>query len=746
MAGNTNLSAAKTAKNDEFYTQYSDIEAEMNAYVEYNPDVFRGKTVLLPCDDPEWSNFTKYFAANFERFGLKKLISTSYAKSAGSQQLTQFEAESPMFDESKNATHGKLFILTRDKNKSGQIDTDDIEFSRYLDGDGDFRSEEVTKLRDEADVIITNPPFSCYSSDTEVMTDHGWKLIKDVDINFDQIMSLNPVTNAMELVKAVDFISSPVNGELYRYHNQNMDFCVTGNHRMLAYHRTGGRKDKAATKAVPFVNAADLKPSMMLPISGFDWHGRQEDCFVLPGTTQTEQYSRREIEVPDRPIPIDDWLEFFGFYLADGCYRDHINTCGMRDYSVSIKQSTLNETYVLDLIKRIGFHASISRDGTTANYNIYSKQLWEHLSQFGRSADMYIPRELLNLSKEHLAFLLKGYMNGDSYTTADGQIHFSSVSKRLIENVQELLLKVHGLVTQVRQRTTKHSYDNGTVTLYYINVSLERHTQFSKYGKPEMVPYNDNVYCLTLERNHVMLVRHNGIIGWSGNCFREFLAWILEADKQFIIIGNKNAITYKEVFPLIKDNKMWLGYSQPKEFDTPNGMTKKVNGLTRWFTNVDLYKRHQSLLLDTMEHNLKFNKKLKKKFEKDYGKLEYPHYDNYDAIEVPFADAIPSDYDGAMGVPITFMDKYNPEQFEIIGLLQSSTDEQAGIPNLRYYDNFKEMRQDMSYTGASGKKANGNPVIAGKSAKGNFLYCESTNEYVHSVYARIVIRPKKGDK
>lgn len=707
MAGNTNLSAAKTAKNDEFYTQYSDIEAEMNAYVEYNPDVFRGKTVLLPCDDPEWSNFTKYFAANFERFGLKKLISTSYAKSAGSQQLTQFEAESPMFDESKNATHGKLFILTRDKNKSGRIDTDDIEFSRYLDGDGDFRSEEVTKLRDEADVIITNPPFSCYSSDTEVMTDHGWKLIKDVDINFDQIMSLNPVTNAMELVKAVDFISSPVNGELYRYHNQNMDFCVTGNHRMLAYHRTaGGRKDKAATKAVPFVNAADLKPSMMLPISGFDWHGRQEDCFVLPGTTQTEQYSRREIEVPDRSIPIDDWLEFFGFYLADGCYCDHINTCGMRDYSVSIKQSTLNETYVLDLIKRIGFHARISRDGTTANYNIYSKQLWEHLSQFGRSADKYIPRELLNLSKEHLAFLLKGYMNGDSSTTADGQIHFSSVSKRLIENVQELLLKVHGLVTQVRQRTTKHSYDNGTVMLYYINVSLERHTQFSKYGKPEMVPYNDNVYCLTLERNHVMLVRHNGIIGWSGNCFREFLAWILEADKQFIIIGNKNAITYKEVFPLIKDNKMWLGYSQPKEFDTPNGMTKKVNGLTRWFTNVDLYKRHQSLLLDTMEHNLKFNKKLKKKFEKDYGKLEYPHYDNYDAIEVPFTECIPSDYDGMMGVPITFMDKYNPEQLEIVGI--------------------------------SGVLAN-SLVIDGKRKSGAF--------YVNGarLYARIVIRPKKGD-
>ena len=88
------------------------------------------------------------------------------------------------------------------------------------------------------------------------------------------------------------------------------------------------------------------------------------------------------------------------------------------------------------------------------------------------------------------------------------------------------------------------------------------------------------------------------------------------------------------------------------------------------------------------------------------------------------------------------MFQHCPEQFEILGLLQSSTDEQAGIPNLRYYDDFKEMRQDMSYTGSSGKKANGNPVIKGKSEKGNFLYNEKTTEFVHSVYARIVIRKR----
>ncbi|MBQ1186295.1 MAG: adenine-specific methyltransferase EcoRI family protein [Clostridia bacterium] len=162
---NAKLSEAKNAKNDEFYTQYEDIQREVNAYLEYNPDVFRGKTVLLPCDDPEWSNFTKFFAQNFENFGLKKLISTSYAHESknykGCYQLTMFEEDAPQFDESKTASHGKIFTLTRDTNNSGNIDIDDLEW-QYLEGDGDFRSDEVKALRDEADVIITNPPFSLF--------------------------------------------------------------------------------------------------------------------------------------------------------------------------------------------------------------------------------------------------------------------------------------------------------------------------------------------------------------------------------------------------------------------------------------------------------------------------------------------------------------------------------------------------------------------------------------------------------
>ncbi len=162
---NSNLTNARNAKNDEFYTQYHDIEKEVEAYLEYDPRVFRGKTVLLPCDDPEWSNFTKFFAQNFERFGLKKLISTSYApeskKFKNNYQPTLFEVNDPQFDEYKTKKNGKIFTLTRDKSGDGKIDVNDLEWS-YLKGDGDFRSDEIKKLRDEADIIITNPPFSLF--------------------------------------------------------------------------------------------------------------------------------------------------------------------------------------------------------------------------------------------------------------------------------------------------------------------------------------------------------------------------------------------------------------------------------------------------------------------------------------------------------------------------------------------------------------------------------------------------------
>ena len=332
----SSLSQAKNAKNDEFYTQYHDIEKEINSYIAYNPDVFKDKVILLPCDDPEWSNFTRYFAQNFKKLKLKQLISTSYAIESKNYkegfQTTLFEEQSPIFDKKKSRTKGKIFTLTKDKTGDGKIDIDDLDW-QYMEGDGDFRSEEVVKLRDKADIIITNPPFSL---------------------------------------------------------------------------------------------------------------------------------------------------------------------------------------------------------------------------------------------------------------------------------------------------------------------------------------------------------------------FREFLDWVLEANKKFIIIGNLNTVANKEIFPLIKDNLIWFGatcftggatyFIAPKELYDPQKMSNEKNGYlkddkfywrvngVRWYTNIDHGVRHNPMQLMSERDNLKFNTTLLNNLQKKYGVNYYPKYENYNAIEVPMTSAIPSDYTGEMGVPVSFMDKYCPEQFEIIGI------------------------------------------------------------------------------
>ena len=139
--------------------------------------------------------------------------------------------------------------------------------------------------------------------------------------------------------------------------------------------------------------------------------------------------------------------------------------------------------------------------------------------------------------------------------------------------------------------------------------------------------------------------------------FREYIAQLIKYNKKFLIIGNKNAIICKEIFKLIKENKIWLGHAHPKEFMIPGGVTKKVNGLTRWFTNLDTKKRHEDLIL----------------YKKYYGnEKEYPKYDNYNAINTDKVKDIPVDYEEICGVPITFMDKYNPEQFMIVGQMATT--------------------------------------------------------------------------
>ena len=232
--------------------------------------------------------------------------------------------------------------------------------------------------------------------------------------------------------------------------------------------------------------------------------------------------------------------------------------------------------------------------------------------------------------------------------------------------------------------------------------------------------------------------------------FREFVAQLIKYEKKFLIIGNQNAITYKEIFKLIKDNMIWLGFKSghtlfqvPESYTIPDFYDKKDKGKLRsngyiidengrlwrnlgnicWFTNLDHNKRHEEIDL-----------------YKRYVPEEYPQYDNYDAINCDLVANIPIDYDGVIGVPISFLDKYCPEQFEILGATQRDCHNE--VPDTRKYDDYWEVKPNGEKTGASGGKTNENGNLLKNDGKHNY-FVNSEGRQIQSTYQRIFIRKKR---
>lgn len=229
--------------------------------------------------------------------------------------------------------------------------------------------------------------------------------------------------------------------------------------------------------------------------------------------------------------------------------------------------------------------------------------------------------------------------------------------------------------------------------------------------------------------------------------FREYVEQLVENNKKFMIIGNQNAITYQKIFPLLRDNKMWLGETMNgsnRYFQVPDSYplteaTGKiengnkfafVNGVV-WYTNMDNQKRNEELIL-----------------YKEYNDTDYPNYDNYNAINVDRVTNIPRDYEGVMGVPITFLHKYNPEQFEIVGMTKTPI----------CFNNKKEAKRSKVYenviqNGKTGKKSSGNkindgPTLLLEAPPKNKVYytIENLDGYLVAPYARILIKNKKVEK
>ncbi len=223
--------------------------------------------------------------------------------------------------------------------------------------------------------------------------------------------------------------------------------------------------------------------------------------------------------------------------------------------------------------------------------------------------------------------------------------------------------------------------------------------------------------------------------------FHEYVKQLFDYEKEFAIIGNLNALTCRKTFLKIRDNKVWLG-AIPKALDfyVPDNYQEKASGckvdekgkrlvtvISRWYTNIDHGRRRQHLDLMTMEQNLKYSK-----HPKICSKDSYDKYDNFDAIEVPFVDAIPSDYDGMMGVPISFMDKYNPDQFEIVGYFQNYDLHTKVYP--------KQIQVSKNGGKSSVTKLNDNVAIEVPEPPYDTTYYIVDNKYYVAKYARIFIK------
>lgn len=389
----------------------------------------------------------------------------------------------------------------------------DLRPELFNDSFQNYKSYQIPK----AQLILCDVPY-CYDEETECWTTKGWKKYNELALD-DVVLGINHDTQEMEYTGISNIIIRDNIDKMYKFESDNLNLFVTDHHRMWAYHgyntrfKNADKQERRMSRENCIKTPDKINTSHFIPRSGYKYCSMNyTDTIIIPAcdiNTRGNEHIEKAKE-----IPLSKWLPFFGLWIADGCTVDQFAKNGRRLYCVSIKQHGEKREKVREMLSDFPFkwHEYKEKKREASNFNIYSKQLWLYLSQFGKSAEKFLPRWLLDLNKPYLQLFWDWYTFGDSSKCGNG-LRISTISKKLIENLQEIALKL-GTLCQIREQLA-----NPPLPKKLYSFQFNPNGRNIGYMKPKIITdYKGKVWCITLKKNSVFLVRRNGFIAFCGNC------------------------------------------------------------------------------------------------------------------------------------------------------------------------------------------------------------------------------------
>jgi len=394
---------------------------------------------------------------------------------------------------------------------------------------------------------------SCYSEDTEILTEDGWKYF--YDLKSEKVATLNPETNELEYKIPTQYFSYLYTGKMFYQKGRSIDLLVTPNHKLWVSWLCSEGKDY---KPYQFIMPKDLKNgrkqdektgrflSTNITNSRLKfkrdaiWQGKEKKYFILPQITKKikNQYGcESEYSVEEKKILMDNWLEFFGYWLSEGsaCLGFADKNKKYINYRVSITQNNdSNRNKIKKNIEKLGYTYQETGNGHSMNLEIRNKQLYSYLKQFGHAHDKFIPKEIKQLSKRQLKFLFDALILGDGSDHITSFTYFSS-SKRLAEDMMEISLKIGYAATLSR------NYKG----IYHVNIATGANMNpLSHKRNRGFIEYKGMIYCVEVP-NHIVYVRRNGKPVWCGNS-----RFTGDSEQDIFTVNECDKLAGKEVYLL----------------------------------------------------------------------------------------------------------------------------------------------------------------------------------------------------